>query len=74
MSPSHSSKKFTLQHMETITENLNWTECRDQWIMGSPAPIDASPLQLLLYSSGNVLEAKAERLQEADYHDVCIVR
>lgn len=74
MSPSHSSKKLTLQHMETITENLNWTEYRDQWIMGSPAPIDAPPLQLLLYSSGNVLEAKAERLQEADYHDVCIVR
>lgn len=54
--------------METITENLNWTECRDQWIMGIPAPRDVSPSQLLLYSSGTILETKAEGLQEAEYH------
>lgn len=31
--------------METITETRNWTQCGDQWIVGSSAPIYTSTLQ-----------------------------
>lgn len=37
--------------MTTITENHNWTQCRDQKIVGSPDPMDAptsQPLHLRL--------------------------
>lgn len=32
--------------METITETRNSTQCRDQWIVGSSAPIYTSILKL----------------------------
>lgn len=31
-------KSLSLWQMETITEHPSWTQCRNQWIVGSPTP------------------------------------
>lgn len=31
-------KSLSLWQMETITEHPSWIQCRNQWIVGSPAP------------------------------------
>lgn len=53
--------------MEAITETRNWTECRDQWIVGSSAPINKSTLQLPYlwlrkhYGRGGWKECKSQK-------------
>lgn len=36
----------SLQQIDTITENQNWSKCREQLIMGYPTPTDTSTTQL----------------------------
>jgi hypothetical protein len=38
---------FSLQQMEMVAETHNWTQSREQWIEGSPFPMDASAAELL---------------------------
>lgn len=35
--PSLTEESPSLEQMETITENLSWTQCSDQWIMETQA-------------------------------------
>lgn len=37
----------SLQQTKITVENHNWTQCRGQWIVESPAPADTSVSQLL---------------------------
>lgn len=39
--------KISIKQMETITDNHNWTQCRDQGIVESLAPTDTSTPRLL---------------------------
>lgn len=38
---------LSLQQMGTTKENYDWTQCKDQWILRSPAPVETSESQLL---------------------------
>lgn len=44
---SHFSSKKYLQHTETITENSNQSQYKEQVTLWCPAPADASTVQLL---------------------------
>lgn len=33
---------FYLQQLETVTEDHNWTQCENQWIVWDPTPVDKS--------------------------------
>lgn len=53
--------------METITEIHNWTQCRDEWIVGEYSSHGHGPY---IYGSGNTMEGGAERVQETEYWEI----
>lgn len=44
---SHCDSNYTLKLILIPAENHNWSKCRDQLIMGCPAPVGPSTTQLL---------------------------
>ena len=46
----------SLQQIENITENHNWSQYRDQQIVGSPVTMNTSTSQLLKYRTQGILQ------------------
>lgn len=59
-----SSKKLSLQQIDTITESYNWIQCGDKHDMGNTARANHLHQDSLIYCSGNMVEEGAERMQE----------
>lgn len=65
-------RSLSLQQMEAFTENHNWTQCREQWmVVRSPAPKTQLHHSSYIRGSGSIKEEGAERLQEPEHQKVC---
>lgn len=73
---THQKKSFSLQQMETSTENHKWAECGDQWMAGTPALVVTSAASVARGASpgGDDWKNVRARTAEVCHEPICPVR